>query len=96
MGILINVDGQHLRRRKDSLQALSGWMGWWLPNVQSSFFPIDGHWASGMLAIAMLTSALEEIWVWLKINQEGVTQVLVHVSTCQGSILVPFFRATAI
>ena len=29
-------------------------------------------------------------WLWLKIKQGGgVTQVLVHVSTCQGSILVP-------
>ena len=27
-------------------------------------------------------------WVWLKIKEDGVTQVLVHVSTYQGSILV--------
>ena len=29
-------------------------------------------------------------WLWLKIKLEGL-QVLVHVSTYQGSILVPFF-----
>ena len=31
-------------------------------------------------------------WVWLKISSGGVTQVLVHVSTFQGSILVPVFE----
>ena len=35
------------------------------------------------------------IWVCIKIKQEGL-RVLVHVSTYQGSILVPVFGATAI
>ena len=39
---------------------------------------------------------LRLIWLWLKITQEGQTAVLIHVSTYQGSILVPVFGATAI
>ena len=31
------------------------------------------------------------MWVWLKIDQEGLCRFLVHVSTYQGSILVPLF-----
>ena len=31
------------------------------------------------------------IWVWAPNSAGGVTQVLVHVSTYQGSILVPVF-----
>ena len=39
----------------------------------------------------------QNIWLWLNIKRsESKPQVLVHVSTCQGSILVPVFSVTAI
>ena len=36
-------------------------------------------------------AAATPIWAWLKIREHGVTQVVVHVSTDQSSMLIPVF-----